>query len=167
MAFFLESLGFGVAVVFILIGVLGATIPIVPGPLLVWLTLLVYAVLEGFAAIDWVTFTVLSILLLIAGTSDIWLPLIGAKVTGASGWAIIAGAAGSLIGLVVLSLPGAIIGYAAGILLAEYYRFRDWNKAIKSSVGGVAGFGISTMVELGAGILTLIIFIQQVLTYTP
>ena len=83
----LQSIIFAIAVVFILVGLVGVVIPLLPGVLLIWLTVAIYTAVErlnGFAAIDPVTFVVITLIALVTGLSDIWLPLLGARVTGSS-----------------------------------------------------------------------------------
>ena len=104
--------------------------------------------------------------MLITATADLWMPLLGASSTGASRRSLIYGTIGSVIGFFVLNLLGVVIGYALGILLGEYQQHGDWQLAIKSSLGGVAGMGISTLIQLGGAILMLIIFVWQVLSFS-
>lgn len=164
----LQSLFFGIAVVFLLIGLAGVLIPLLPGSLLIWITVAVYAAAErlnGFAAIDGVTFAVITVIALVTGLSDLWLPLLGAKVTGSSPRSLIYGVVGGLIGTFIIPLLGSIIGYVAGILIGEYRRYGDWDKALRAGWGGLAGWGIATAIQLGGGLLILIIFVWQVLSY--
>lgn len=159
-----QSLGFGLAVVFILIGLIGAFVPILPGSILVWLTILIYAVLEGWQAITPFVFVIVTVICLVTGTANIWLSLLGAKTGGASTQALILGVIGSIIGLFIFSLIGSIIGYALGIIVGEYMKQKDWNVAIKASFGGLAGWGISTAIQAGGTLIILILFIWRVLT---
>jgi uncharacterized protein YqgC (DUF456 family) len=173
MDIFVEAIFFGVAVALMVVGVVGTIIPIVPGLFLVWLTVLGYAILEEFAAIDWITFTILTIIALVAGTADIWLTAFGAKKTGASRRAMFLGFIGSIVGLIIFtvlipipifgSLIGSVVGYAVGILLGQYHKYRDWRKALKASLGGVAGWGVATVFQFGGAVLILILFMWQVL----
>lgn len=168
-----DALIFGVAVALMVVGVVGTIIPIVPGLLLVWLTVVGYAILEEFAAIDWITLTVLTIIALVAGTADIWLTAFGAKQTGASRRAMFLGFVGSIIGLLIFtilvpipifgSLIGSVVGYAVGILLGQYHKHRDWRTAVRASLGGVAGWGVATVFQFGGSVLILILFVWQVL----
>lgn len=170
---FLEALLFGLTVAFMLIGLVGIIIPVLPGIVLVWLAVLVYAVIEGFEAVGWITFTVITLITLIAGTADIWLSFLGAKSTGASRRSLLLGAIGGILGFLFLgavipiigSLFGGVIGYALGILLGQYHKYRDWRLAARASLGGMAGWGLATAIQLGAALIIIIIFIWQVLTY--
>jgi uncharacterized protein YqgC (DUF456 family) len=167
----LEAIIFGLTVAFILIGVIGVVIPILPGIFLVWLSVLIYAIFEGFSAIDPLTFAFITLIAIVAGTADIWMALFGAKTGGASVISLIYGVVGAVIGFFVVgaiapiigSLFGGIIGYSAGVLLGQYQKQRDWNLAIRASLGGLAGWGVATILQLGASFLILAIFVWQVL----
>lgn len=159
----LGALGFGIAVAFIFVGIIGVIVPILPGMLLVWLTVLVYAWRTGFEVIGWPSLVFITIIALVAGTAQVWLPLLGAQKKGAAKRAMFLGVVGAIVGTFVLPLIGTVIGYALGIFLGEYLKVRDWNLALKASLGGVAGWGISTIVEISAALLILLIFVLQVL----
>ena len=160
----LQSLGFGLAVVFILIGLFGAFIPVLPGSVLVWLTVLIYAILEGWQAITPLVFIVITVISLITGTANIWLSLLGAKTGGASTQALILGIIGSIIGLFVFSLIGSIVGYALGIIVGEYLKQKDWNPALHILVRSLPRMGISTATEAAGTLIILILFVLRVLT---
>jgi hypothetical protein len=170
---FLNAIAFGLAVAFMLIGLIGIVIPILPGILLIWLTVLAYAVVDGFQAIDWISFIFITIIGLITGTADIWLALLGAKTGGAAKRAMFFGFIGGVLGFFLLgavlpvvgNLFGGIIGYAVGVLLGQYQKFQDWNVAFKASVGGVVGWGVASVVQIAGGLLMILIFIWQVLSY--
>lgn len=159
----LQSLGFGLAVVFILVGLIGSLIPVLPGSILVWLTILVYTILDGWDAITPLLFIFVTVISFITGTANIWLSLLGAKTGGASGQSLLLGILGSIIGLFVFSLIGSIVGYALGIIVGEYLKHKDWNIALKASFGGIAGWGISTAIEAGGSLIILVLFVWRVL----
>lgn len=160
----LYALSFGIAVAFILIGVVGVVVPILPGMLLVWLTVAAYAWLTDFAVINYWIFALVTIFALITGTAGIWLPYLGAKKTGAAKRAIFLGIIGAIIGTFITPLIGTVIGYAVGIVIGELIKHRDLKKALKASVGGVAGWGIATLVELAGALTILVVFVVVVLS---
>jgi len=159
----LESIGLGVVIFFMLLGFLGSFVPLMPGPLLGWLAVLVYEIATHFTVIQPLTFAIMTLIALIAATADVWMSILGAKTLGASGRSIIWGIGGAVVGFVVLNLPGALVGYALGILYSEYRKCEDWRVAFKASVGGLAGWGLSTVVQAAGALLLLIIFVWQVL----
>jgi len=169
----LEALIFGLAVVAMFIGLFGIIMPIIPGIVLIWLTAVVYAIYDDFSSVGWVSITAITLIALIAGTADLWMPFFGSKKGGASKRAMISGFVGGLLGFVILtpmfpiigSIFGGIIGYAIGVLLGQYHKHKDWNIALRASIGGVAGWGVSMVIQMIGGILIVAIFIWQVLTF--
>ncbi len=159
------ALGFGLAVAFIFVGIIGIIVPILPGMLLVWFTIVVYAWRTGFEIIGWPTLVFITIVALVAGLAQVWLPLLGAQKQGAAKRALFLGLVGAVVGTFLIPIPllGTVIGYAVGVFLGEYMKVRDINLAFKASLGGVAGWGVSTIVEIVAALVILLIFVIQVL----
>lgn len=145
-----------------LVGVIGTVLPVIPGTILIFLAALVYAVVEGFQAIGWPTLVVLGLLAAIATTADLWASSIGAKMGGASGWSVVVGLLGGLVGFLFFSLPGAILGAVLGVLLIELIRVGDVKQALKAGSGWAIGWILSTVLQLGFGLVMVAIFVWQV-----
>ncbi|HEY68108.1 MAG TPA: DUF456 domain-containing protein [Thermoflexia bacterium] len=161
---------FWVALATMIVGLIGVILPVVPGVGFIWLVVLVYAVAEHFATIDPITFAVLTVLGAIGFTADLWMSQVGAKVGGASVWSLLAGlvlgAIGAIVGLVFLgvgAVPGAIVGAIAGVILAEWYRRKDWREAFKAGGGWLVGCTLSGGVQFLVAILMILIFVWQAL----
>ena len=147
------------------IGLLGTILPVIPGLIIVWLASLYYAaVVVGFDAFSPWVFALLTIIALVAGTSNIWLAALGAKTTGASWRTLVVGFIGSIAGTFLLPIPlvGTIVGYAAGLVLSEYVRQGELRPAVKAAFGGMVGWGISTVVEFAGGVLMILLVATQV-----
>jgi len=164
LALLLDSITFGLVVAFIVFGLIGIVIPLIPGTLLIWLAVLIYVLVNGVSSIGIASFVIISIIALFSGTADLWMPLLGAKTGGASRRSLFLGVIGGLIGTLVAPLIGTILGYAAGILLGEYQKRGDLNEALRASAGGMAGWGLATAIQLGGGLLMLLIFVWQALS---
>lgn len=148
--------------ILMLVGLIGTVLPILPGTILIFAGALLYALIEGFQVVGWPTLVVLGILAAVATTADLWASSIGAKIGGASGWSVVIGLLAGLVGFVVFSLPGAIIGAILGVLLTEIVRVGDWRQALKAGSGWVVGWILSTLVQLGIGLVMVAIFAWQV-----
>jgi uncharacterized protein YqgC (DUF456 family) len=161
---------FILALIMMLVGLAGVLMPFVPGVELMWLAVLGYAIVEGFAAIDPLAFAVLTILGLAGATSDLWLSLLGARISGASVsstlFSILGAVIGGIIGFFVGGIgafPGMVIGSALGVFLNEYRLRREWKGSGKAALGAVIGFTVSVVVQLVIGMAMLVIFVWQVL----
>ncbi len=169
----LEALIFGLTVAAMFVGLFGIVLPIIPGIILIYLSALGFAVLEGFDAVDWLSFTAITLIAVVAVTADLWMPLLGAKQGGASKRAMLFGLVGGVLGFLILtpmfpfvgSVFGGILGYAIGTLLGQYHKYRDWEIALRASIGGIAGWGVSMVIQMIGGILIVSIFIWQVLSH--
>lgn len=163
MSLLLESITLGLVIGFMILGLVGVVVPLIPGTLLIWLSILIHAVANSFEAVTPLSFAIITVIALVTGTADFWMTLLGAKTGGASGRSILLGVLGAIIGSFILPLFGTIIGYALGVLWGEYQKHDDWDAAFKASVGGLAGWGLATVVQLAGGLLMLFIFLGQVL----
>jgi uncharacterized protein YqgC (DUF456 family) len=161
---------FWIAAVAMAIGLIGVILPVVPGVGLIWIVILIYALAERFATIDWITFAVLTVLGAIGVSADLWMSQVGAKAGGASPWSLLVGLLLGVIGAIVGSLffgigaiPGAIIGAVVGVVIAEWHRREDWNEAFRVGGGWLAGCALSGVVQLIIAILMVLIFVWQAL----
>jgi len=118
LALLFESISFGLVVAFIVLGLIGTVIPMIPGSLLIWVAVLIYVLVNGMASIGWFVFIIITLIALATGTADLWMPLLGAKTVGTSGRGLVYGVIGAIIGTLIAPLIGTLIGYAGGCLWA-------------------------------------------------
>jgi uncharacterized protein YqgC (DUF456 family) len=144
-----------------LIGLIGTVVPIIPGTVLIFFGALLYALVEGFQTVGWPTLLVLGLLTIVSTTADIWASSVGAKVGGASGWSVLLGLVGGLVGFVFLNLPGAIVGAVLAVMITEIVRQEDWRRGLKAGSGWLLGWLLSSIVQLATGLIMLAIFIWQ------
>lgn len=151
-----------VAYIGMALGVIGTVAPIIPGPILIWLGVLLWAWADGFEEVGWPTLIVLALLAVVAEISDLLFASLGAKQGGASWRGLFAGGVGAVIGLIVFSIVGAIIGAIVGILAWETYRRGgDLRGAFRASRGLMLGYIIAMVIKFSIGILMLAIFAWQ------
>ena len=156
-----------ILVFFMLVGIVGSLLPLIPGNLLIGLSILLYAWYDGLETISLFATTILVLLSIAAGTADFWLPLVGAKTGGASLKTILFGLGGAIIGFIAGSvipvfgsLIGSLAGYVGGIMLSAYQEHKDWNLALKASLSGLAGWGLATVLQVVVAIITFVAFLM-------
>ena len=159
-----EAFSLGIIIVILLFGLVGTLIPIIPGVLLMWLTVFLYAWVDGFTAVSTPSFILISLIALVTGTADLWLTLFGAKKGGANVKSMLIGTLGAIAGSFIFPLVGTIAGYIVGLLLGEYWQHGDWQLATKAGLGGLVGWGVATVIQFVGGTFILIIFLWQVFT---
>ena len=135
--FELSNLFFVLSYLLIFLGIVGALVPILPGPLLIWLGALVWAWADGFVRIGWPTLLVLAVLTVIAWGADLGLTFLGSKKSGAGWRSIGVSMLGGLIGAILLSsvpVVGTFIGAAIGSISALW--FMEYRRAQLAPGGG-------------------------------
>jgi uncharacterized protein YqgC (DUF456 family) len=160
---------FLLAYLLMFLGVVGAILPVMPGPLLIWLGAFLWGWADGFRAVGWPTLALLGILMVLAWGSDLILTTVGSRRAGASWKAIAAAIVGAIVGGVFLSgvapaigtILGAILGGVVGILGVEYFEKRDWGQAFRAVRGYIVGSLAASGLELFLSLLMIAIFAWQ------
>jgi len=142
---------FWITLVVMLVGTLGLIVPIFPGLAVIWLAALGFGVITGFTTLGWVLFAVLTILFI--GGTLIDNVLMGARAhkEGASWSTLALGYIAGIVGTIVIPPIGGIILAPLVILLLEYRRQGDFNKALVSLRGLAVGWGLSFVARFFIG----------------
>lgn len=152
-----------------LLGLIGAVLPVLPGSLLIWLGALVWAWADGFSRIGWPTLLALGGIVILTWVNDRLLSALATRKAGASWKTIAAALVGGLIGGLVLTgvvpvagtLAGAALGAFIAIVLAEVLQQRPWQQALRFGTGYCLGSLAAIVLNLILCLLMLAIFIWQ------
>ncbi len=141
-------LGWILGALLLLIGFLGAWLPVLPGlPVMVLGALAIKLLVPG--VLSWWTIVVFALTALVALGLDALATALTSRMAGA-GRAGIAGAlAGGFVGL-FFGLPGILLGPFLGASLAELATRRPWKEALKAGAGAALGFLVGAV---GKGLL--------------
>jgi uncharacterized protein YqgC (DUF456 family) len=162
----LQALGYALVV----LGLIGAVLPVLPGPILIWLGVLVWAWADGFVEVNWWTLGILGLLAALAWASDLFFTASLSRRAGVS-WRAIAGAlvCGLLGGIVLSGVPvlgtlfGALLGALAGMLVIERFIKGEWGAAWHAVRTYALATAVSTGFELVIALLMVGIFLWQAL----
>jgi uncharacterized protein YqgC (DUF456 family) len=137
----------------ILVGVAGTIIPVLPGSILIGLSLLAWAIWGGAGMAGWVVFGV-GIVFVLAGM------VASAVLTGRKlrehripSRSVVIGLATGVVGMFVIPVVGLFVGFAAGLLLSELLRTRNFGTATASSWAALKATGLGMLVEFGLACL--------------
>lgn len=150
-----------------LVGVVGAVVPAIPGPSLILGAILVWTVVQGFGNVSWTPLIVVFVILILSAGVEFLASYWGAKQAGASKW----GQIGALIGLglgffgLLPALPfggpliGILLGPLIGAFIGEFIYRRELEFVARTKVAFKAGIGVvvgSLIGNLIEGILALV-----------
>lgn len=160
------------AVVLMVLGLACSAIPSMPGTLILWTGMLVWAWADGFQRIGWLALLILFIIAVVAVTADILITVFMSRRAGASWKAIGGGIAGGLIGgllfsgtpPIIGSIIGAIAGVVIGMWLVEYWDKGTRDAAFRAVGSYLLSVALSAAAQLSMAIMMLAIFAWRVLT---
>ncbi len=139
-----------VCAVLIGVGIVGIIVPVLPGSLLIAVSLLIWA-LTVQTATGWVVFGIGLILVAIGMTASAVLTGRTMKRRKIPSWSILAGLVLGIIGMFVIPVVGLFVGFALGLFLSELARKKDFGPAWSSSYAALKATGLGILVELGCG----------------
>lgn len=144
-------------------GLLGVVVPVFPGLVLVIGAGLVWALDRG-GTMPWVVVVAMTAVGAAGIVMATVLPARRASSTGSPRWVVVAGGAGLVIGFLVVPVVGALMGFPAGIFVAELLRRRQTGPAWTATWEVVKATGVGIMVQLAAGVIMITIWLGAVLT---
>lgn len=156
------SIALGIAIVVMVVGVLGTIVPILPGLPLVWITMLLFAIVEGFERINASFLIVTFIVLIAAEVADHLGRAWGARRYGASKAGVWGAVLGTFVGLFFLPI-GFFLGPFLGAVVAELLSGRTTSESIRAGWGGLIGALGSIAMKLIVAVGMTIAFIVKVL----
>jgi uncharacterized protein YqgC (DUF456 family) len=126
--------------IFMIVGLLGAVVPLIPGVPIAWLGLFIYAIATGFERISIAVTVIFFVLMLLTVLLDFLAPMLGASKYRASRWGIIGAFLGFIVGIFVLGFWGIIFGPLVGAFLGELIARKKPKQALGSALGAFLGF---------------------------
>lgn len=149
-----------IAVLFMVIGIAGTFLPVLPGVAMIFAAIAVYGWYEGFQAITIGYLMVLAGLTLLSMMVDYLSTYLGAKYYDSSRLGMWGAVLGSVVGLFIIPPLGIFIFPWLGAVGAELIQGHDTQKAMKSGMGAVIGLfsGIIFKVVIGVGMMVSFLF---------
>ena len=152
----------GIAVisgVLIFVGIIGVVIPVIPGLVLCWVGVLVWALFSDGGWFKWLVLAGVTVIALVGTISKYLWSARSLKRTGVPTTSIVVGGVLAIVGFFVIPVVGLPLGFVLGIWLAEQIRLRDAGAAWRATVQAFKAVGIALIVELFAGMLIAAIWV--------
>ena len=132
---------------FIILGIIGAFIPILPGPITSWVGLLLIHFTNAIS-FNWTFILSTLVIAVVVYILDYIIPALGTKKFGGSKYGIIGTTVGLLLGIIFLGPLGIIIGPFVGAFIGELiHDNKNSNRALKAAFGAFVGFLFSTGIK--------------------
>jgi uncharacterized protein YqgC (DUF456 family) len=135
---------------------------VVPGLLLCWGAVLVWALVER-TAVAWTVLTVATALFAVSQVVKYLVPGRRLRSAGVPWGSLAAGGVLGVVGFFVIPVVGMVLGFVGGVYGAERLRLRTHAAAWPSTVRALQAVGLSVLIELGAGLLIAATWLAAVL----
>lgn len=136
----------------IAVGLIGIVVPLLPGILLVYAAILVWALVEHNVT-SWVTLAVVTVLIGATTLTKYMWPMKRMRAADVGTLTLLAGAVLGIVGFFVIPVVGLVIGFVLGVYLAELANRHDQRIAWVSTKHALKGVALSVGVELAGGLL--------------
>lgn len=154
-----------IAFILMIVGILGSFLPVLPGPPISWVGLLLLYLTNAVP----MSYTVLGVTLVVAlvvGILDYVIPAKGTKRFGGSKYGIWGTNIGLVIGILAPIPFGFIIGPFVGAFVGEMINdSKDSQKAFKAATGSFIGFLASTFIKFVVSMVFFGLFLLKVWEY--
>ncbi|MCH3882859.1 MULTISPECIES: DUF456 domain-containing protein [Tenacibaculum] len=162
MDIFLLLLGF----VFVVLGIIGSFLPVLPGPLTSWIGLLLLHSTKVYP-MDWTFLGITLAIAILIWILDYFIPAMGTKKFGGTKFGVYGTTIGLFIGFFFIPVPlGMLIGAFLGAFIGELmYDGKDTNRALKASFGAFLGFLASATIKFSIAAVYFVLFFIQFWEY--
>jgi hypothetical protein len=144
----MTALWWTLTLIFMLIGLVGAVVPLLPGTTIILAAAIFHRLMLGENhSIGLWTISGLTFLTLVSYAVEFCSGSVGAKKFGATRWGGIGGMIGTIVGM-FFGIPGVFIGPLVGVLLGELLGGQDLLPAGKSTWGTFLGSAAGMVVKL-------------------
>lgn len=145
---------------FVIGGILGSFLPVIPGPPTGWLGLLLLHITEKVET-NWQFIAITGAIAIAVFILDYIIPALATKKFGGSKYGIWGSTIGLIIGLIFTPI-GMILGLFLGALIGELINDnKDVKTAFKASLGSVLGFFFSTGIKFVVGLVFMYYFMSH------
>lgn len=139
----------GIAIV---VGIFGVVVPVLPGLLLTWAGVLLWALLGDAGRGRWLVLAAATLIALVGVLVKYLWPGRNLKRTGVPNRSLLAGGVLGVVGFFMIPVVGLLLGFVLGVWLAERARLGDNRLAWPSTRQALKAAGLAMLVELAAGL---------------
>ena len=147
-----------VAGLVIALGIVGIAVPVVPGLLLSWFGVLLWALLSGAGHLRWVVLAIATVVAVIGAAIKWLLPGRRLKSVGVPNSALLAGGVLGLIGFFVIPVVGVVIGFVLGVYLVERMRLGA-GRAWPSTREAITAAGLAMLIEFTTSVAVAVVWV--------
>jgi uncharacterized protein len=145
------------------VGIVGVVVPVLPGALLAWAAIVVWALAVG-SATAWVVLAIATLSIGVAQVVKVLVPGRRLRDAGVPRLSILAGVVLAAAGFFLIPVVGLFLGFPLGVYLQERRRLGRHEPAWRSTDAALRAIGLSIAIELAATLVATAAWLVAVLT---
>jgi uncharacterized protein YqgC (DUF456 family) len=153
--------------ILLVLGIVGCVLPVIPGPPLAYLSLILMSIARRWQAFPPAVLIVLGVLAVAVTVLDNVLPILTSKRKGASKAGIWGSVIGMIAGMMFFPPFGMILGTFAGAIVGELAFNRHKENALKAAWGVFVGTLLGIGLKLGVSGAIAFFFVRGLLEPPP
>lgn len=157
----METLLIIIGALFIMAGIAGALLPLIPGPPLSYIGLLVLHFAKG-GLFSWTFLLFWLVIAIGVVTLDNFIPVEGARRMGGSKKGIYGAFIGIVVGWIFLPPAGIIIAPIAGAFIGEFLTGTNTKSALRAALGSFAGYLVTIAIKFGVAAIMAYYFFTNI-----
>ncbi len=148
-------------VILLIAGLVGCVLPVIPGPPLAWLALLLLQFTDRIPK-DWNMVWMTLAVAVAVQVLDYIVPAMGTKKFGGTKYGVWGAMIGLIVGLITPIPLGVIVGPFLGAFIGEMMHQNQADKALRAAVGSLVGFLFSTGMKIAVVLYFGYIFFNNI-----
>lgn len=149
----------GLAVV---VGIVGVIVPVLPGLLLCWAGVVVWALFGGAGWGRWLVLAIVTVIALTGTAAKYAFPGQRLKQSGVPNFSLFLGGVLGIVGFFVVPVVGLPLGFVLGIFLAEWMRQHAAGPAWRATRQALKAVGLAMLIELAAALIIAVAWVAGV-----
>lgn len=159
----MSDIGLFLVALAIAVGIVGVVVPVLPGALLAWAAIVVWALAVG-STTAWVVLAIATLSVGLAQVVKVLVPGRRLRDAGVPRASILAGVVLAVVGFFIIPVVGLFIGFPVGVYLQERRRLSEHEPAWRSTQEALRAIGLSIAIELAATLVATAAWLVAVLT---
>ena len=155
---------FILGLVLCLIGITGSFVPIIPGPFVSWLAILILNLTD---AVEFnLNFVLITLSVAVAvGFIDYLIPIIGVKKLGGSKTGQVGTFIGLVLAIIMIGPFGILVGPFVGALIGEMVNKKSFSESLKPAFGSLVGVVAGSLIKFCVTLSYLFFYLNIFWTY--
>lgn len=147
-----------------MVGIAGTIVPILPGPFLVAGAIALWGVVTG-GSWGWSIAAFAVVLIALATGLKYLIPARWMRDDGVPSMILIVGGLVGLVGFFVIPVVGLILGFIAGVFVAELWRVRSVARAWPTTVTAMKAAGLGMLIDLASVLIVTAAWVAVVFAH--